>query len=144
MDCKHCGAKKAEHSFFEFEMRDRNENEIDLNNFKCKKVIVVINCNTPQEAEEEAYNYAPIEDKYGSDVQILCLTCERFFWKASHYDEEEKSLLQYLKDQSLNSWESSDHLSFIVTHRDGKENVDFIGQNVPVDKISEEIKNHLY
>lgn len=130
-----------DHSFFGFRTFDRNNNEIDLSEFKNKDYIVIVNCLVQDEAEERAAFYISIEDKFETKVQTLCVPAAKFMYDG-HQNEESQTLIDYLKKKSNCQNDVEDGLIFVVEnrmHTPSKEVVHYVGNNLPINQLTDEI-----
>lgn len=136
---------KKEHSFFGFRMFDRNSNEIDLSKFKNRDFIVVVNCLLQDEAEERAAYYISLENKFDKNVQIICVPAARFFYDG-HQDNESERLIVFLKKKSNCHNNVDDGLIFFIDNRKhsvSDEVISYIGNNLKVDQLSNEISKRI-
>ena len=134
----------AERSFFNFRLFDEHRNTVNLQDFKEKDVIAVVNCRTVDEIEKKAPLYYDLEDKIEKRVQILCLPGSQFLYHS--HEQESKTLIDYLKEKANINDSDEDGLTFLINNKqhDPKfEEVLYIGKNVSLIELSGEISKVL-
>lgn len=90
----------TKHDIYEFHNRNHNDNVVALERFK-GKVILIVNTENKEIAECITPELQVIQRNYeNKPFQILTFPCRRFFWETKHFDQEEKDLLTWLKEQS--------------------------------------------